>query len=324
MLLKELTQAPNLRLANETRDKWPDLISYLSFLRQSFGPRLDKLDLSKVAGLKVQDGKLIIESINKAEINKAAQETEQAEEVKLPAGLLEGLKNLQIGNVQRRIQNIEAEIAREIANIRERNRQTAGLFSRVMNSRQELANLTANGSIGLEDKVLQIVKDGFWLDPQFNSVDKSLRFHTQDVWLGFNESVSGINKTINMGSFALRFVLREGAMDVQVIQNGNNMNVMGFPHPHVSDQYLCLGNASNSWAEASDKLDLPRMASIARIILTTYNPDNPYRPFHEFEAEHNRRQRHILRPINEQQLREQYQSSSTDELDWFDDELSAL
>lgn len=330
MLTKELMEAPGRRLAEVGREKFPVLQSYLAFMRQSLGPRVDNLDLSKVNGLKVVEGRLIIESIDKSSINKLLQESisTEKEEVVVPPSVVEGLKRFQDRQMTARIEACQAAITQATNNAIQRSGAMMEDFKIVTKNAMEIEQLK-NGVVadfGLVGMVKKILEDAFWKNPEFGTVANTVQFTAENVWLNFNDNAAKVNKRINVGNFKLLFTITDRGIGCLVRASGNNITVSGYVHPHVAGETLCLGNASGSWSEASKKLDIARMAHITRLILTQYNPDNPYVGFSHFEAEFNRRQRASVRVQNEQQIRTDYEarvatSNDSESVAWFDDEI---
>lgn len=55
-----------------------------------------------------------------------------------------------------------------------------------------------------------------------------------------------------------------------------------YPHPHVSNCTLCMGDALNPIRSAFHSCDLLTICDMVLAVLSNYNPDSPYRPLHAF------------------------------------------
>lgn len=81
---------------------------------------------------------------------------------------------------------------------------------------------------------------------------------------------------IHLHVFELDEVGRGEALSVVALDPHPARGGTGVTHPHVSDERICLGEATQSVRQALRGGDLCELFLLVRSVLETYNPDSPY------------------------------------------------
>lgn len=132
-------------------------------------------------------------------------------------------------------------------------------------------------------EIAKVIKAGFWQLEAFALTDKKLTFKTKkDVFASHTNKSAGVDVTVNFGLFQCDIYIETAAL--RVLPVGNNINVNGYYHPHISDSYVCWGNAKDMVNRDLPKMKLSSVLEALAIILTQYNAASPYISIEQFAA----------------------------------------
>lgn len=337
MLYKELLASPATLVEQASKQVYPELESYISFLSQSMGRKLDDLDVSKIVGLEVHDGKLRINAFNKSEINRVVHEfVPPAPSIVIPPDFMAGIKSASTSIAEQRLAGIRAEITRISGRVASLNRDLMAQFESMSKMRMEEDLINGKGAdFALVEQIQRVAADGFWMPYNYSAVERKFEFRTaSDVWLSYSDPESGIAKKCNMGRFYIKIRFNSNGITTYAGGCGDNIIVSGHPHPHLyGDGNFCLGNAAGSYEAAINKHDVYSVLHIARLLLTEYNENNPITSFGHYETERDNRDKLRLGAINERNIRNHYEArlanehsanSDSIDIDWDDATVEEL
>lgn len=141
----------------------------------------------------------------------------------------------------------------------------------------EVKAMTQDGWLKYSSELTKINNDR----PSFGDDNSpSLMFVTPRIFCKFYNEKAGVDMTVDMGSYAVKYSPQKGRL--QVIQHDDNLEHDGYFHPHVSGGNVCWGNAAEAYAEAMRNYTPSKIIPALRTILTHYNDGSPYTAIHNF------------------------------------------
>lgn len=129
-----------------------------------------------------------------------------------------------------------------------------------------------------------ILQDNFW---EYNGVQVGrdsgyVSFLTRaPIVLVEQNKTAGIDNKVNMGRFEVRLMLTTLQANVHAYRNC--LQISDITHPHVLDNKICWGQINDALVNAINNMDLKRIMALTKSLLTSYNPDSPYRALFEFK-----------------------------------------
>jgi hypothetical protein len=154
-------------------------------------------------------------------------------------------------------------------------------ISSIVSARQEMLKIV---DVNIKDKiisdVIEILKGGFYEFHELNGYN--LILVTKDSIINTYKNINeGIDLTLNLGKFKIIYNLE--IFTLKVYPHENNYTVSSFYHPHVNDSgEVCWGNVSVRASELLANAEIKEALNLLSVLLTTYNPDNPYRTLAQF------------------------------------------
>lgn len=100
-------------------------------------------------------------------------------------------------------------------------------------------------------------------------------FNTPRINIQLFNKQAGISKNVDMGHYKVIWDIRGGHISVRPGEGA--IMLENYCHPHVSsDESVCWGNASNTYATAMSEFKPKAAMQALRVILQTYNDASPY------------------------------------------------
>ena len=153
-------------------------------------------------------------------------------------------------------------------------------------ARLEYNAKTGDNTQGLKlfEQINKIVSGGFY---KFTGVTgggatvKKLNFETGDVLCSYRNATHGIDYGLHMGRYKIEYTPTNGR--IRVYGLADNLKSHDYIHPHISSSNeVCWGNAGYIFNKLVHEQNIADVMNALQVILTTYNPESPYRELHEF------------------------------------------
>lgn len=301
--------------------------SYITNIANAMGRSAEEFDLLSVEGFKILDGRLKIAATNTIEINKKLMgffSVNKAIASELPSSFDAQLTKIAREQAEKDSKIAQTKIAEWRTVMQNRMNDFHNACVECSKWEQKQAAMKA-GTEGLSIKIFESIKAGIYADEffKFNRIDSGLIVLRTGVFnVNYFDPDHGINDHFETGPFEVSIDMSNG---VRISVNGTDACVKSgsYFHPHIYNGNLCLGNGAAAYADAAASLDIAAMLRIIKAILTTYNPDSPYREFHNFkrEWESAKKKREIL--LNEESIKKAYEErvSSQETEEWIDEFL---
>lgn len=298
--------------------------SYITNIANAMERSAESFDLLSLDGFQLLEGKLKIAATNTTEINKKLMEffSLSRETKELPPSVDDKLSELAKTQAEKESRVIQSKIQEYLNAMQQRMTEYHNCLRAYTDWKQkELA--VAAGSDALRIRILDSLKHGISADEFFRFQEvrgSSIILRTVPFRVNYFDAENNINDFFETGPFEVHVSLDTG-ISIKFVETDSCVKSGGYIHPHISNGAMCLGNGSASYKEAAGKLDIATMLRISKAILTTYNPDSPYRAFRSFKAdwETMKKKREVM--ISEQAIKKAYEErvSSQETEEWIDE-----
>lgn len=183
-----------------------------------------------------------------------------------------------------KVRDLKQRIARIMNDIAGMNGRVQGFVRDAVTANKELELLESSAAHKrlLGDEIKDVLADGFYTFERYDKDNKCVYLITEPIVL--KHKTQHVDLKVPMGQYQVGIETTTSA--IWVNRYKNNLNEGGCPHPHVdSGGDVCFGNMYDEIARLQIDQKYGRMLQILRGILTTYNPDSPYRSLARFNEE---------------------------------------
>lgn len=190
-------------------------------------------------------------------------------------------------------QSMEQSMNTSLTAANDHMRQFNAYMKSAADYREKLMLMDNTKEMDLTEQIKTIAQSGWYtyspeLTRSHNSrygqgTDMAIIFVTPNVVCRYFNPKSQTDMAVEMGMFKVIYKPKRNQLLAQPYDN--NLNVSGYPHPHVSgsEGSVCWGNAAEMHKNAMVACTPVDSFRALQIILQTYNPDSPYQTLSSFD-----------------------------------------
>lgn len=155
-------------------------------------------------------------------------------------------------------------------------------------NKKEIYALEGRPATSILDAVNKLISEKFWVFESYKDGALSL-VTAQDVVMSEINPSAGINRTVNLGKYLMRYDVKTASL--KVLRHSQNILRDGtFYHPYIyKDGTICWGNAANTAYKLLAEGALYEVGGLLSALLVTYAPDaTPYVHLYDFAKQSKR------------------------------------
>lgn len=285
MLFKEVVDNRDALLKAVSPDRFIELsntINYLTAIQTVQGVSFSEMPVSLFYGV-----------TNKQEINLIAEKwlsenTQESKKEVIPIEAINEFKSSISIRTKALIEHHNNNISGQIRYVNDYSKRIHDCWKMIYDHRMKIASLEQS-SDDIATKFLdKIFGDSFWRFLSFSN--NRISFETREVVSIRNlDKNNGVDYVVVFGKFIVVYDTVDGSLLVYPSDLENNLNIRkSYYHPHIFENKMCFGNASDTVSRALKELNLYTVFDVIKRILITYNPESPYKTLFNFKQEQDR------------------------------------